>query len=131
MAKRIRRGTFRSVRELERAIAAFVADHNSHAKPFVWTKNAGTILRKSRNVMRFTGHHTSRLQTRGATSVFFARPAHRVDALRLISSAGDLVAHVRLLYPRTADAKAPNDRPRDQRRRSLMVGELRATPRKY
>lgn len=44
--KRIRRGTFKSVRELERAIAAFVRDHNERAKPFVWTKSARTILRK-------------------------------------------------------------------------------------
>lgn len=45
-AKRIRRGTFRSVRELQRAIAAFVSEHNKNAKPFVWTKSATTILRK-------------------------------------------------------------------------------------
>lgn len=44
--KRIRRGTFRSVRELQRAIAAFVTEHNKNAKPFVWTKSAATILRK-------------------------------------------------------------------------------------
>ncbi len=44
--QRIRRGTFRSVRELQRAIAAFVAEHNKKAKPFVWTKSAATILRK-------------------------------------------------------------------------------------
>ncbi len=42
----IRRGTFRSVRELQRAIAAFVSEHNKNAKPFVWTKSAATILRK-------------------------------------------------------------------------------------
>ncbi|HXM14019.1 MAG TPA: IS630 family transposase [Candidatus Eremiobacteraceae bacterium] len=48
-AKRIRRGTFRSVPELERAIAAFVAEHNLRAKPFVWTKNSRTILRKIKN----------------------------------------------------------------------------------
>lgn len=47
-SKRIRRGTFRSVRELERAIMAFVAEHNKNAKPFVWTKSAATILRKIR-----------------------------------------------------------------------------------
>ena len=45
-AKRIRRGTFRSVRELQRAITTFVADHNESAKPFIWTKSAATILRK-------------------------------------------------------------------------------------
>lgn len=44
--KQIRRGTYRSVRELQRAITAFVADHNKSAKPFVWTKSASTILRK-------------------------------------------------------------------------------------
>ncbi len=46
--KRIRRGTFRSVRELQRAITSYVQDHNAHAKPFVWTKSAQTILRKIR-----------------------------------------------------------------------------------
>jgi len=45
-AKRIRRGTFRSVRELEKAITAFVSDHNTRARPFVWTKSARTIMRK-------------------------------------------------------------------------------------
>ena len=44
--QRIRRGTFRSVRELQRAIAAFVVEHNKHAKPFIWTKSATAILRK-------------------------------------------------------------------------------------
>lgn len=44
--KRIRRGTFRSVRELERAITCFVREHNETAKPFIWTKSARTILRK-------------------------------------------------------------------------------------
>jgi hypothetical protein len=44
--KRIRRGTFRSVRELEKAIRTCVAEHNSDAKPFVWRKSARTILRK-------------------------------------------------------------------------------------
>ena len=48
-SKRIRRGTFHSVRELERAIVAFVAEHNKNAKPLVWTKSATTILRKIEN----------------------------------------------------------------------------------
>ena len=46
--KRIRRGTFRSVRELERAISAYVAEHNRHAQPFTWTKSARTIMTKIR-----------------------------------------------------------------------------------
>lgn len=35
--RRIRRGTFRSVGELERAIREYVAAHNQRARPFVWT----------------------------------------------------------------------------------------------
>ncbi len=36
--KRIRRGTFRSVRDLERAITAYAIEHSENAKPFVWDK---------------------------------------------------------------------------------------------
>jgi transposase len=47
-AKRIRRGTFRSVTKLVSAISSYVADHNANAKPFVWTKSARTIMAKIR-----------------------------------------------------------------------------------
>jgi transposase len=47
-AKRVRRGTFASVRQLERAISAYVAEHNTHAQPFTWTKSARTIMAKIR-----------------------------------------------------------------------------------
>lgn len=46
--KRIRRGTFRSVRELERAIRDYVAAHNQQARPFIWTASATSIIRKVR-----------------------------------------------------------------------------------
>lgn len=42
--KRIRRGIFRSVRELESAIREYIAVHNDDPRPFVWTKNADEIL---------------------------------------------------------------------------------------
>ena len=42
--KQIRRGSFRSTKELENAIRAFLADHNAAPKPFVWTKSADAIL---------------------------------------------------------------------------------------
>lgn len=42
--KQIRRGTHRSVRELEKAIREFMDAHNSDCKPFVWTKTADEIL---------------------------------------------------------------------------------------
>src|SRR4029453_18286929 len=44
--KRIRRGTFRSLAELIRAIEEYVAHHNRHAEPFICTAPAATILRK-------------------------------------------------------------------------------------
>jgi transposase len=42
--KRIRRGIFRSVKELEAAIREYIAVHNEDPKPFVWTKTADEIL---------------------------------------------------------------------------------------
>jgi transposase len=44
--KRIRRGVFKSVAELEHAIMAYLENHNANPKPFVWTKSAGEILQK-------------------------------------------------------------------------------------
>src|SRR4051794_52983 len=42
--KRIRRGVFRSVRELESAIRQYIDVHNEDPKPFVWTRTADEIL---------------------------------------------------------------------------------------
>ena len=47
--RRIRRGTFRSVPDLIRAIEDYVTHHNRHAQPFLWTASAATILRKVRH----------------------------------------------------------------------------------
>jgi len=44
--KRIRRGTFASVSELEEAIHDYLDQHNAEPKPFVWTKTAKAILNK-------------------------------------------------------------------------------------
>jgi transposase len=44
--KRIRRGTFRSVRELIQAIESYIRENNKQPKPFVWTATARSILRK-------------------------------------------------------------------------------------
>ena len=46
--KRIRRGVFKSVPQLEQAIDDFVAQHNAHPKTFRWTKSADEILDKVR-----------------------------------------------------------------------------------
>ena len=42
--KRIRRGVFRSVKDLETAIREFIEVHNEDPTPFVWTKTADQIL---------------------------------------------------------------------------------------
>ena len=44
--KRIRRGTFTSVPELETAINEYIALHNANPKPFIWTAKATDILAK-------------------------------------------------------------------------------------
>lgn len=42
--RQIRRGAYRSVPELEKAIHEFLEAHNEAPKPFVWTKSADEIL---------------------------------------------------------------------------------------
>lgn len=47
-AERIRRGAFKSVPELNRAIQAWFDEHNADPRPFVWTAKAKDIIRKVR-----------------------------------------------------------------------------------
>ena len=44
--RRIRRGVFTSVADLQHAIRSYIRDHNRSPKPFVWTKPAEVILAK-------------------------------------------------------------------------------------
>ena len=48
--RRLRRGAFRSVDELERAIEDYLRMHNARPRPFLWTKDADLILRKVQQV---------------------------------------------------------------------------------
>ena len=50
--KRIRRGTFRSVAELVRAIRDYIRENNKTPRPFVWTASASSILRNVRHCKR-------------------------------------------------------------------------------
>lgn len=56
--KRIRRGTFYSVRDLERAIRDYIRDNNNDPRPFLWVASANTIITKVRKYKRTleTGH---------------------------------------------------------------------------
>ena len=49
--KRIRRGVFKSVGELEDAIRDYLDQHNADPKPFVWTKTANAVLAKERRAL--------------------------------------------------------------------------------
>ena len=42
--RRLKRGVFRSVTELQAAINRFVAETNAQPKPFVWTAKPKTVL---------------------------------------------------------------------------------------
>jgi hypothetical protein len=44
----IRRGTFRSVKELTAAIGRFIDAYNDWCEPFAWTKDADELLAKVR-----------------------------------------------------------------------------------
>ena len=53
--RRIRRGTFTSVKDLIKAITAYIADHNRNPKHFVWKKSASTIIRRVNKSKRIYG----------------------------------------------------------------------------
>lgn len=52
--KRIRRGAFRSVPALEKAIEEYLAHHNASPKPFRWTADADLILNRVKKVIERT-----------------------------------------------------------------------------
>jgi len=54
--KQIRRGVFRSVAELERAILEYLEHHNTDPEPFVWTADADLILKRVQEVCERTCH---------------------------------------------------------------------------
>jgi transposase len=48
--RRLRRGVFRSVVDLQAAINRYLEDHNDDPKHFVWIKFADTILAKTQRL---------------------------------------------------------------------------------
>ena len=50
--KQIRRGSFKSVKALEKAIQEYLDHHNADAKPFQWTADAELILKKVEDVCK-------------------------------------------------------------------------------
>jgi transposase len=50
--RRLRRSTFRSVPELERALRSYLIEHNLAPKPFKWTASADLILAKVEHICK-------------------------------------------------------------------------------
>lgn len=48
--RRLKRGVFCSIVDLQAAINRYIAEHNDDPKPFVWTKTADTILAKTARI---------------------------------------------------------------------------------
>ena len=44
--RRIRRGSFHSIVDLQAAINRYITEHNDNPKPFIWTKPVDQILAK-------------------------------------------------------------------------------------
>jgi transposase len=57
--KRIRRGAFTSVHELENAILDYLEHHNRQPKPFIWTAAASDILEKVKRARAAKINYTS------------------------------------------------------------------------
>lgn len=57
--RRIRRGVFKSVGQLEQAIGEYIEHHNANPRGFVWTAKADTILEKVRRARAALDNVTS------------------------------------------------------------------------
>src|SRR4051812_36822288 len=95
--KRIRRGTFRSVTSLVKAINDYVRENNATAQPFIWTATAATITRKIRKYKRIseTGHYWL-MASRFALPVILSRQKLESNGKRHRSN-----GQIRLLNRRT------------------------------
>lgn len=56
---RLDRGVFRSVPDLSKAIAEYIAVHNRNPKPFIWTAKANDLLQKVIGANRRLGSRTN------------------------------------------------------------------------
>jgi hypothetical protein len=63
----IRRGTFRSVKDLIAAIETFIDRWKDRCEPFVWTKTADDIISKARPRQTLQTRNTRRLRGRRGT----------------------------------------------------------------
>ena len=87
--KQIRRGSYRSTRELEQAIDDYLAVYNEAPKPFIWTKSADDILESLQiycTSIIDTGHYG--LVARTLERVVYPRLAKTAKGFRVLTVAG-------------------------------------------
>ena len=63
--RRLKRGVFKSVSQLQEAITRYIREHNKTPKPFVWTKTAKAILAK----VKLTKPNDCRRGDRGGAAI--------------------------------------------------------------
>jgi hypothetical protein len=72
--KRIRRGTFHFLVDLQAAIKHYLTEHNKNPKPFVWTASAASILAKLGRLPA----SCACLKTRASRSAWNVSPVHPI-----------------------------------------------------
>jgi hypothetical protein len=73
----IRRGTFRSVKDLTAAIGRFIDAYNDRCEPFAWTKTAGELLAKIRQTVK--AQQVRDLRNQHADEFCYIRPGWAYD----------------------------------------------------
>jgi hypothetical protein len=84
--RRLKRGVFRSVADLQAAINRFLDDHNAHSKPFQWTADPDKIIAAVRR-----GHQTLDSIHQLVVGAIYGELAHLVERRerqRHVSSTG-------------------------------------------
>lgn len=87
-AKRIRRGSYSSVDDLEGAIYDYLLQHNAKPKPFVWSKTAEDIITRERSALDALDEISSKCQIRNTSNTRRSGKAHSIrrEAFDLLTS---------------------------------------------
>ena len=57
--KRLKRGVFKSLEDLTKAVEGYIDHHNDNPQPFIWTAKANDVLEKVKSARR----NLNKLQT--------------------------------------------------------------------
>ena len=83
--RRLKRGVFRSVVDLQAAINRFLDDHNANSKPFQWVADPDKIIaavRRGHQALEFDPLSCSPFQAAGANILLLAIERFKSTAVR-------------------------------------------------